>query len=168
MTKHSPCAMHEVGEHCLPQNKLHNAMGKGKHWDTKENSLLARAFVHISTGSILGTDQTEKRFYSAVYSNFAERGREAFGSLSVPPGRYGLRSLDSCRQHFSDISADDQKFWRAVTTVNNASHTGATEEDNISMAIAIHFWQDPPYGLRLQMHGPDVLGQLSRLSCSQE
>eukprot|EP00171_Calliarthron_tuberculosum_P007247 IDg7247t1 len=44
----------------------------------------------------------------------------------------------SCTSHFLDISADFQKFWRAVTTVNNASPTGTTEEDYISMAIAIH------------------------------
>ena len=113
-------------------------MGKGKHWDAEENACLAKAFVHVSNDSILGTDQAGKTFHSAVHSNFAERGREKFGTKPVPPGKYGLRSLDSCRQHFADLSADVQKFWRSVTTVRNSCPTGTNEEDNLSMAIAIH------------------------------
>lgn len=67
----------------MPDIYTYANIRKGKHWDSEENARLARVFVYISNDSILGTDQTGKRFYCAVYSTFAERGREQFASNTM-------------------------------------------------------------------------------------
>lgn len=89
-----------------------------------------RAWIFASTDPIVGKDQTGKRFFTTVYNRF-----KSYGS---GPGKYGARSLESCRQKFASISADCQKFKLAFRKVNNCHPTGAVEDEIVSMAAAIH------------------------------
>lgn len=58
---------------------------------------------------------------------------------SLQEGRYGARTAVSTNQHFSDISADVQKFRSALAKVRASHPTGVQECEVYAMAVAIHF-----------------------------
>lgn len=109
-------------------------MGRGKSWDSRENEALARAWVCASEDPITGTNPTSKTFAEALRRRFIENGP----SPPVPDGRYGNRNAASCKSHFDAISADAQKFYVSLRKVRACSPTGVTEDNIISMAVAIH------------------------------
>lgn len=113
-------------------------MGRGKSWDSKENEVLARAWISASEDPIAGTDQTAKRFVQTVRRRFIEKGPDP---SDVTEGRYGYRSAISIRQHFSDLSADVQKFSLSLSKVQACNPTGVGDDGIISMAVAIHTGQ---------------------------
>lgn len=110
-------------------------MGRGKSWDGVENQLLAQAWIAASEDVFLGADQKGRRFWSTLHSRFCD--------FCPPPsasseGRFEMRSLLSCKSHFSELSRDCQKFQKALRLVNISNPTGCTEENILSMAVAVH------------------------------
>lgn len=83
------------------------SMGRGKNWDSDENSVLAGAWIAASEYPEVGTAQTRKIFQDTVRRRFIEKGPAI---QLIPDGKYGSRGSASIMQHFSDISADAQKF----------------------------------------------------------
>ena len=110
-------------------------MGHCKRWDARENEVLARARIAASDGPIAGTDQTAKRFIQTVRLRFIEKGPE---TTEVTDWRYGFRSALSIKQHFSDLSADVQKFRLSFAKVRASNPTGVGDDTVMSMAVAVH------------------------------
>lgn len=110
-------------------------MGRGKAWDIDENEVLARAWISASEDPIAGVDQRGKLFNETVYRRFSERAPACFAGIE---GKYGLRTPGSIRNHAGDLSADAQKFSKTLRTVRACGPTGVTENQVLSMAVAVH------------------------------
>lgn len=104
-------------------------MGRGKSWEA-----LARAGIAASE-DVVGANQKAKKFGETLHRCFIEKGPEA-GAVSE--GKYGFRSVASCKNHFADFSADAQKFCSALRKVRASNPTGVNEDNIHSMAVAIH------------------------------
>lgn len=110
-------------------------MGRGKSWEGDENEALARAWICASEDPVTGANQTSKTFCEALYRRFIEKGPPA---ATVPDGRYGFRTVASCKAHFDVISADAQKFFVSLRKLRACSPTGVSEDSITSMAVAVH------------------------------
>lgn len=110
-------------------------MGRGKTWDNTENEHLAKAWLSASEDPIVGTDQTRKVFKESVHRRFIEF---APGDKSLFEVRYGSRTAVSVTQHFSDLSADIQKFRSSLLEIRATDPTGTNEDGITSMAVALH------------------------------
>lgn len=122
--------------HPVPAHRSHTSdMGRGKSWDIDENEVLARAWIAASEDPVVGADQKAKRFSEAMHRRFIEKGPQP---PAVPDGKYGNRPVMSCKAHFSDLSADVQKFAVALRKVHASNPTGVNEDNVLSMAVAIH------------------------------
>lgn len=110
-------------------------MGRGKNWDAEENCVLARAWIASSEDPIAGTDQTRKIFQDTIRRRFTEKGP---AQHLVPDGKYGNRSGPSIKQHFTDMSAEVQKFFVSLGKVRACNPTGVGDEEVLSMAVAVH------------------------------
>jgi hypothetical protein len=108
-------------------------MGRGKSWDATELGELARAWVRTSEDPVTGIDQTAARFTQTLFDNFC-----ANAPVGAPEKTYALRSPHAVKQKFDDVSTEIQKFRKSLRKVYASSPTGVTEDNILSMAIAMH------------------------------
>lgn len=113
-------------------------MGRGKAWDSDENMVLAKAWIATSENPIVGADQKSKTFFDTLHRRVLEKGPPRH---TIVNGKYGLRTVESCRKHFTELSADVQKFSVSLRKVHASCPTGVNEEGILSMAVAIHVGQ---------------------------
>lgn len=110
-------------------------MGRGKSWDLEENAVLAGAWISASEDPVVGADQKAKMFFETMHRRFIEKGPP---TASVVDGKYGFRTVESCRKHVAELSADVQKFGIALRKIRACNPTGVQDADIISMAVAVH------------------------------
>lgn len=110
-------------------------MGRGKNWSAEENEHLARAWLAASEDPVVGADQTRKVFKESVRRRFLQMSPT---DSNAKEGRYGSRSVASIDQHFSELSADVQKFRAALGKIKASGPTGVSDQEKHAMAIAIH------------------------------
>lgn len=109
-------------------------MGRGCGWSDAEIAHIVRAWVYASEDPVTGIDQTAGRFKSTMFEKFKE-----LGPNDVHDKRYGGRSAKSARAKFEEVAADVQKFRDAILRVRASNPTGVTEDEVLSMSIAVHF-----------------------------
>lgn len=108
-------------------------MGRGVSWCAQECSDLARAWIAASEDPIIGIDHTSLHFNRAMFEKFS-----AMATQGMSDKKYGERGLRPVRSKWDQISADCQKFRRALRFIKACNPTGVTEDQVISMAIAKH------------------------------
>lgn len=109
-------------------------MGRGSSWNAEELEDVAKAWITASSDPVVGIDQTATRFANTIYSSFIERAPDD----PLTKERYRLRSAKSVKLRFDTIAADIQKFQKSLRLVHSCSPTGTTDQQVLSMAIAIH------------------------------
>lgn len=109
-------------------------MGRGRSWTAREKQHIAEAWIHVSTSPIVGAYQKGAVFRAAVHREFVRRDPNP----SAPGGGYAVRTPAAALDHFSTISADVQKFAKALRAVRACDPTGVSEGSIVSMAVAVH------------------------------
>lgn len=110
-------------------------MGRVEARDLHENGTWARAWIAASEDPVAGIDQKGKVFFNTIHRRFSEKSP---ASVVGVEGRYGLHSPESVRKHINNLSADAQKFKKHLRTVRLCEPTGVSEDEMLSMAVAVH------------------------------
>lgn len=109
-------------------------MGRGQGRGGTKLEHLAHAWLYAIFDPITGINQSAVRFKTTMFENIF--------SFSPPyPNKksYERRTVKSVGSDFNEISADIQKFSNALHRVNTSSSSGGTEDEVLSVSIAIHF-----------------------------
>jgi hypothetical protein len=114
-------------------------MGRGRSWSAQALADVAAAYVEISTNPVTGVEQKGAVFHKAVYAAFVRRDPDS----SAPDGGYAARTQTAVIEKFKVLSADCQKFGKALRLVRASKPTGVSEDGVISMAIAVHLGTSP-------------------------
>lgn len=120
--------------HSKPLHHPRPSMGRGAAWSSAELYDLAKAWLATSEDPVVGIDQTAGRFAQTLHRHFLLRAPRDPDAKA----RYESRSAKSAKSKFDQVSADVQKFRRALRIVHASHPTGVVEEQILSMAIAIH------------------------------
>lgn len=98
-----------------------------------------------------GVDQQRKAFCKTVHRRFLEKAPE---SNIGTEGRYGLESADSVRKHVKNLSADVHKFAKTLRSVRACEPVGATENQVMRMAVAVHEGKGETMFYEYKNYGP--------------
>jgi hypothetical protein len=113
----------------------------GRHWSSSEDLALAKSYIGASMNPLKGTDQNSETIWGQVHANFRK----------IHPK--SLRALQACKNRWSSINRDVQKFFGLLSHVQNLNESGNTLELQIEADLAafaksnkktfkfLHCWQ---------------------------
>lgn len=127
---------------------LLSVLNRGKAWDCYENVSLSRACIAASEGLNIGVNQTSKHFWASLQGSFIKLGPT---NEDVDKGRFGDWYVAGIRQHFSDISADVQKFGGAVMRFSASKPMGFVSEGILATAVAVHLKRQQKFNMHIRI-----------------
>jgi hypothetical protein len=109
-------------------------MGKAPKWLPQEREVAALAWIRATNDGIEGADQRGSIFQEKVHSLF-----KVLTPANAPPDRYGDRAAKTVYIFLRDhIFPDVNKFNESLRLVQSSHPTGVTDDNIISMAVAVH------------------------------
>lgn len=128
-----PLSTAQTAHRILLFPQLHHAsqslafdMDRVQSWHIEGKLVLFRACLATSEDSITGADQKQKIvLFEMMHRRFSEKEPAAD---VVVERRYGFHRVESCRKHFTYLSANAQKLGASLRKVPACNPTGVNEE----------------------------------------
>jgi hypothetical protein len=109
-------------------------MGRGTKWTSDERTVVCYAWINATNDSIHGKDQTGEDFWKKVHNNVKQMKPAGFEE-----GTYASRGHEAIKVFLKKgIFPDVNKFNVSLRSIRSSKPTGCTENEIISMAVAVH------------------------------
>lgn len=100
---------------------------RGANYTTDEDLAVTRAYIHISTDSIVGSEQKEGTFYMRIWELYKQK----------KPVDASVRPLTSVQTRIKSILKSCVRFSAFHKTVRDLKKSGCNEDDEVRLATAL-------------------------------
>lgn len=100
---------------------------RGTNYTTEEDVCIARAYVHITTDPIAGSEQVHSTYYGRMYSAYK----------IMKPADAVLRTESSIESRVKDMQKHCVRFSACIANVKAMKRSGVSADDKIRLATAL-------------------------------
>lgn len=100
---------------------------RGGNYTPAEDTAITRAYIHISTDPITGSDQKEGTYYTRIWESYKTK----------KPTDTVTRPMTSVQTRVKTILKDRVRFAACYKSIKNLHRSGHSEEDEVRLATAL-------------------------------